>query len=52
MKFPKNTLSPKINNIKEFLFKSKEENKFPSPNTQLNILKFKPKNFDLIENND
>ena len=50
IKFAKNTLSPKINNIKEFLFKNKEESDFPSPNIQLNILKFNPKNNLLNEN--
>ena len=52
IKFTKNVLSPGINNIKEFIFKNKKENDFPSPNTQLNILKFNPKNIGLSENND
>ena len=52
IKFTKNTLSPKINNIKELILKNKEESDFPSPNTQLNILKFNPKNIGLSENND
>ena len=49
--FLKEDLKPKsTNNIKLILFNKKENKEFPSPNTELNILKFTHKNLNINNN--